>query len=328
MRQALLLVTAIVVPLLAAGAVAQAAEHESVPAITDPAQAGPDFAIQGEYVGTKGKAKLGVQVIAFGDGKFRAVVLPGGLPGDGWIGKDSIESEGTAANGKVTFAGLGEIVGDTLTGKSGDDAVELKKVMRVSPTMGAKSPAGALVLFDGSNIDAWDGKGKIETIAGEKLLACGPETKRNFTSYQLHLEFRTPFKPKGQGQDRGNSGVYIHHTYEIQILDSFGLKPEKNYAGALYTVVAPSINMCFPPLSWQTYDIDFQGPKFDNAGKKTGNARVTVKLNNVIVLDNLEIESGTGANKKKPETPAGGPLWLQDHGNPVFFRNVWLLEKK
>jgi hypothetical protein len=86
--------------------------------------------------------------------------------------------------------------------------------------------------------------------------------------------------------------------------------------------------MCFPPLSWQTYDIDFSGPKFDAGGKKTGNARVTVKLNNVAVQNDLEIESGTGANKKKAETPAGGPLWLQDHGNPVFFRNVWLLEKK
>jgi hypothetical protein len=85
--------------------------------------------------------------------------------------------------------------------------------------------------------------------------------------------------------------------------------------------------MCLPPLAWQTYDIDFQGPKFDTAGKKTGNAMVTVRLNGVLVQEKLEIEHGTGANKAKPETPAGGPLWLQDHQNPVFFRNVWLLEK-
>lgn len=323
MRHAMLIAT-----LFAAFANGQAAERESVPAITDPAQAGPDYAIQGEYLADAKGGKVGVQVIAYGDGKFHAVVLSGGLPGDGWNGKDSTEADGTGADGKAGFGALGAIAGDTFTGKLGETAFEAKKVMRVSPTLGAKPPAGAVVLFDGSNVDAWDGKGRVETIAGEKLLACGPETKRSFTSYQLHLEFRTPFKPKGQGQDRGNSGVYIHHTYEIQILDSFGLKSEKNYAGALYTVVAPSLNMCFPPLSWQTYDIDFGGPKFDAGGKKSANARVTVKLNNVIVQDNLEIESGTGANKKKAETPVGGPLWLQDHGNPVFFRNVWLLEKK
>lgn len=296
---------------------------------TDAAQAGPDFAVQGEYEGTAGTAKFAAQVIAQGDGAFHAVLYAGGLPGAGWDTKTSSDADGKAEGGKAIFTGAwsGSIADKVFTGKTDHgDAFTLKRVERQSPTMGEKPPKGAVVLFDGSNVDAWD-KGVIETIGGEKLLACGPETKRKFTSYQLHLEFRTPFKPKGQGQDRCNSGVYIHHTYEIQILDSFGLKPEKNYAGALYTVVAPSINMCLPPLSWQTYDIDFQGPKFDAAGKKTGNAVVTVRLNNVAVQDKLEIEHGTGANKAKAETPAGGPLWLQDHGNPVFFRNVWLLEK-
>jgi hypothetical protein len=174
----------------------------------------------------------------------------------------------------------------------------------------------------------WDDKAKIETIGGEKLLACGPETKRSFTSYNLHVEFRTPFKPTAKGQERGNSGVYIHHTYEFQVLDSFGLVPENNYTGSLYTMIPPLVNACFPPLTWQTYDIDFHGPQFDAAGMKKANASATVKLNGIVVQDKLDIPHGTGANKKRAETPQGGPLWLQDHQNPVYFRNVWLVETK
>jgi hypothetical protein len=185
-----------------------------------------------------------------------------------------------------------------------------------------------VVLFDGTNVDAWDDKAKIQTVAGEKVLSVGPETKAKFTSYQLHVEFRLPFKPTVKGQDRGNSGVYIHHTYEFQVLDSFGLVPKNNDIGALYTLVEPKVNACFPPLTWQTYDIDFTGPQFDAAGKKEKNARATVKLNGITVQDDLEIPHGTGANKKRPETPEGGPLWLQDHANQVVFRNIWLLPKK
>ncbi len=290
-------------------------------------KAGPDFAVQGEYAGTtKGGKKLGIQVIALGDASFRAVLLAGGLPGDGWDGKSRVEAEGKTADGKTSFGEHGSIANDEFTGSEGGDAFALKKVHRESPTMGAKPPAGAVVLFDGSNTDAWN-KGKIETVGGEKCLAFGAETKKNFTSYVLHVEFREPFKPFARSQERGNSGIYIHHTYEIQVLDSFGLKPEFNDIGSLYREVTPLLNMCFPPLSWQTYDIDWQGPGFDAAGKKTKNAQVTVKLNGVLVQDKLEVKSGTGANKTKPETPAGGPLWLQDHNNPVYFRNVWLQEK-
>lgn len=294
------------------------------------AEAGPDYAIQGEYVSEA--PALGVQVIAEGKGAFTAVVLAGGLPGAGWDGKSRQELKGQSSGTETAFtgdAGKATIKDGTLslTATDGKTAV-LKRTVRVSPTMGAKPPAGAIVLFDGTNLDAWDAKGRIETVEGEKLLASGPETKARFTSYRLHLEFRTPFKPQVKGQDRGNSGVYIHHTYEFQVLDSFGLVPANNYAGSLYTLVPPLVNACFPPLTWQTYDIDFTGPRFDAEGKKTGNARATVKLNDITVQDDLEIPHGTGANKNRAETPAGGPLWLQDHQNPVFFRNVWLLPKQ
>jgi hypothetical protein len=294
----------------------------------DPAQAGPDFAVQGEYAGTSGAAKLGAQVIALGDGVFKAALLPGGLPGDGYTGSGRKELDGKRGDAGTVFSGAGgsgTISGDRFTGTdAAGQAFTLTKVLRQSPTLGAKPPAGAVVLFDGGSTEAWNNGKKDE----RGNLMAGAETKRNFTSYQLHVEFLLPFKPFGKGQDRGNSGVYVHHTYEFQVLDSFGLEPEKNLTGSLYTVVAPKLNMCFPPLSWQTYDIDFTGPAFDAAGKKSANARVTVRLNGVVVQDDLEIERGTGANKNRAETPQGGPLWLQDHGNPVAFRNVWLVEKK
>jgi hypothetical protein len=215
------------------------------------AEAGPDYAVQGEYVSEN--PAFGVQVIAEGKGAFTAVILPGGLPGAGWDAKTRLELKGQTNGSETTFSGdagkaviaNGAVNLTTADGKS----VTLKKTMRISPTMGAKPPAGAVILFDGSNVDAWDDKGRIDTIEGEKLLAWGPKTKAKFTSYQLHLEFRTPFMPQARDQGRGNSGVYIHHTYEFQVLDAFGLVPEKNRTGALYTLVPPSVNACFPPPS-------------------------------------------------------------------------------
>jgi hypothetical protein len=294
------------------------------------AEAGPDYVVQGEYVSDS--PALGVQVVAEGKGAFTAVILAGGLPGSGWDGKTRQELKGQTNGNETSFsgdAGKAVIAAGALTLTTADGkAVTLKKTARVSPTIGAKPPAGAVILFDGSNVDAWDDKGRIDTIEGEKLLAWGPKTKAKFTSYQLHLEFRLPFMPQVKDQNRGNSGVYIHHTYEFQVLDAFGLVPEKNRTGALYTLVPPLVNACFPPLSWQTYDIDFSGPQFDTAGKKVKNARATVKLNGITVQDDLEIPHGTGANKTRAETPEGGILWLQDHSDPVYFRNVWLMPKK
>jgi hypothetical protein len=294
------------------------------------AEAGPDYVVQGEYVSDS--PALGVQVVAEGKGAFMAVILAGGLPGAGWDGKTRQELKGQTNGNETSFsgeAGKAVIAAGAMTITTADGkTVTLKKTTRVSPTIGAKPPAGAVILFDGSNVDAWDDKGRIDTIEGEKLLAWGPKTKAKFTSYQLHLEFRLPFMPQTKDQARANSGVYIHHTYEFQVLDAFGLVPEKNRTGALYTLVPPLVNACFPPLTWQTYDIDFSGPQFDDAGKKVKNARATVKLNGITVQDDLEIPHGTGANKNRAETPEGGILWLQDHSDPVYFRNVWLVPKK
>jgi hypothetical protein len=142
----------------------------------------------------------------------------------------------------------------------------------------------------------------------------------------MHLEFRTPYMPRARGQGRGNSGVYIQERYEVQVLDSFGLDGADNECGSLYKQRAPILNMSFPPLSWQTYDVDFTAPHFDATGKKTRNAHITVRHNGVIVQNDVEITSKTGAGAAEGPNPR--PIKLQDHGNPVHFRNIWIVEKR
>ena len=158
------------------------------------------------------------------------------------------------------------------------------------------------------------------------LLMAGCVGKQNFTNFEAHVEFLLPFKPLGRGQDRGNSGVYLQDRYEVQVLDSFGLKGEDNECGGFYTQHKPAVNMCLPPLTWQTYDIDFTAAKYDDAGKKIKNAVATVKHNGVTIHENFELKGPTPGSGKK-EDATGGPLQLQGHGNPVFYRNLWVLPK-
>jgi hypothetical protein len=199
----------------------------------------------------------------------------------------------------------------------------MKKTERHSPTQDAKPPKGAIVLFDGANADAWE-SGVVDE---RHLLAGGTKTKQLFQDFTLHLEFRTPFMPTARGQARGNSGVYLQNRYECQVLDSFGLTGESNECGGIYHLLKPRLNMCLPPLSWQTYDIDFTAAQYDAGGTKTRNAVVTLRHNGVIVHDHAEITGPTGGAGLK-ETPEPGPILLQNHGNPVFFRNIWIVEKK
>jgi hypothetical protein len=303
-------------------------------AITDPAQAGPDFAIQGEYQGEL-KApdqpealKVGAQVIALGDGKFHGVFFLGGLPGDGWErGAPQLEADGTTEEGKVVFigdAGSAEIVDGKLKvlDAGGNELTTLAKIERKSPTLGAKPPEGAKVLFDGTSADAWNG-GKI---VEDNLLAVGTKSKDEFGDFSAHLEFRTPFMPKSSGQARGNSGVYLQDRYEVQVLDSFGLEGANNECGGVYSVKEPAVNMCLPPLAWQTYDVDFTAARFEG-DKKVKNARLTVKHNGVTILDDVELPNLTPGGADS-EAPGKGPLMLQQHGNPVTYRNIWVVEKE
>lgn len=297
--------------------------QERKTAFLDAKSAGPDFAIQGEYTGTAGDQKYGAQVIAKGDGNFDAILLLGGLPGDGWDGKTRIKLSGTTENGLTRLTGDSAdaaIVDGRLSFNLKDLKADLKKVERTSPTLGARPPAEAKVLFDGKSVDAWN-PGKL---MDDGLMGVGTRTKEKYDSFTLHLEFRTPFMPYATGQARGNSGMYLQDQYECQILDSFGLEGLDNECGGIYKNARPKINMCYPPLSWQTYDVEFTGTKFDADGKVTAPGKVTIKHNGVTIHENLElaVTPGGGQNNQKP-----GALFLQDHGDPVRFRNIWIVAK-
>ena len=203
----------------------------------------------------------------------------------------------------------------------GEDYGQLEKVVRKSPTLGAKPPANATVIFDGSSVDGLNG-GKI--VEEDLLAATNVESKAKFGDHKLHVEFRTPFMPKSRGQGRGNSGVYVQSRYEVQVLDSFGLDGKDNECGGIYSVSEPAVNMCLPPLSWQTYDIDFTAARYDG-DKKVKNARITVRHNGVVIHDDIELPQGTPG--RHPEGPEDDAVFLQDHSNPVVFRNVWAVEK-
>ena len=299
---------------------------------TDPEKAAfenPAFLVQGEY--HKEGAAYGVQVVDLGDSKFEAYILEGGLPGAGWEpGKSRVRIEGG-----VIKTGDIELTGDKtkiaikkqqLTLQMEDkQALTLPRIERKSPTLGAKPPKGAVVLFDGSTADGWE-RGVMENGL---LKANHSMSKEKFKSFKAHIEFRTPYKPNARGQKRGNSGIYHHGRWETQVLDSFALEGKQNECGGIYSITKPKLNMCLPPLSWQTYDVDFTAATFNADGKRTAWPRITVKLNGVLIHDNVELNKDQtaaaplkGAIKDEP-----GPMFLQDHKNPVYFRNIWVLPK-
>jgi len=310
------------VPLSAAG-----------PKYTDPNQVDADFACQGEYTGKVGdeQTKIGVQVIAEGKGRFQAVGYLGGLPGDGWNKEKPFRAQGELKDGQVRFdSDKGSaVVKDgavTLYDADGNRVGELQNVVRTSPSLGAKPPAGAVVLFDGSpaSLDNWQGG----RMTDDGLLMEGTTSKQKFGDHQVHFEFRLAYQPEDRGQGRSNSGIYLQGRYEVQILDSFGLEGKNNECGGLYSVKDPDLNMCFPPLAWQTFDIDYTAARYDDQGKLVTNPRVTVRHNGVVVHENVELpgERSTTAAPVKPG-PEPGPIYLQNHGCPLRYRNIWVVEK-
>ena len=264
------------------------------------AKADPDFALQGEYV----DSTRGLQVIAMGDEEFQIVTYTSGLPGAGWDGKEKkrIDVDVDAAEALIS---------------------KFKRVDRKSPTLGAKPPSGAVVLFDGTKESLekhWKAGAKI---TDDGLLQQGCTSIDTFGDYALHLEFRTPFAPKARGQGRGNSGLYHQGRYETQVLDSFGLEGEMNETGGIYSIRKPDLNMCLPPLTWQTYDVEFTAARYDDDGKLVTNAKITVNLNGVVIHRDVELPKSTTAAPVKLG-PENGPIYLQDHGNPVRYRNIWV----
>ncbi len=304
--------------------------------VIDPQEAAkdPDFAFQGEYLGegrpAKGKPEtVGAQVIALGGGKFQAVIYRGGLPGQGWRrGDERFTMEGQRQQNFVRLEGRkmqGTIADGKLTLQSSEGAGKmlLERIERKSPTLGAKPPAGAVIIFDGTSEEGIVEKGHLTPM---QTLQAGFTTKEKFQDYTLHLEFRLSWMPEARGQGRSNSGVYLHDCYEIQVLDSFGLEGEHNECGGIYSIRRPDVNMCLPPMQWQTYDIDFTAPRYDATGKKVANARLTVRHNGVVIHDNLELEKGTPG--RQPEGPGPRPIHFQGHGNKVQYRNIWLVPKQ
>ena len=288
-----------------------------------------DFGIQGEYAGDG----TGLQLIALGEGKFEAYLLEGGLPGAGWEpGKPRQQLKGGKEGDAMTLKDdAGKITaviknGQTVLTDSEGAKKELKRIERSSPTLSAKPPGNAIILFGGSSTDKWE-NAKMEN---GHLTANGSTTLSRFQSYSLHLEFRTPYMPSARGQQRGNSGVYHSGRWETQILDSFGLEGRDNECGGIYSISKPRLNMCLPPLAWQTYDVEFTTAKFDQAGQRSAWPRITVKLNGVVVHENLELAKDftTSAPMSSPLSAPEGPIHLQNHNNPVVFRNIWIVPGK
>ncbi|MFG0296722.1 MAG: DUF1080 domain-containing protein [Maioricimonas sp. JB045] len=300
---------------------------------TDPANVDEDYYFQGEYRGWqrsqpshRSSRSVGLQVISRGEGNFEAVKYYDGLPGAGWRQDARYLLSGSRQADIVTFPGEQYdivIEGDQalIYAADGRLAGEMQKVYRVSPTLGASPPPGAIVLFDGTPTDRF----RNPKLTDDGLLLAGTETTDAYADFLLHGEFRIPYKPFARGQARGNSGFYLQRRYEIQVLDSFGLEGKFNECGALYKTRSPDVNMCLPPLQWQTYDIDFTAARFDDAGNKVSDARLTVWHNGVVIHDDIAIPNKTGAGK--PEGPEAIPTLLQDHGNPVVYQNIWLLPK-
>ena len=322
-----------------------------------------DFKYQGEYIGTlESGGKMGCQVVSLGAGVFQAVLYPGGLPGAGWDGKNRSIMDGklmgdevifTAASGKrahvaatrgrerkpsstrvslvTKFPPKGHksctaiIHGDKLKGEFDGEPFRLSKTIRKSPTLGQKPPPGALVLFDGTSKSEWS-RGMIN----EKFATLMPKgdlvTKRPFNNYSIHLEFMLPYQPDYRSQDRGNSGFYQVHDYEIQILDSFAMDGAHNECGGIYSHKGSDLNMCLPPLVWQTFDVEFANSVAKN-GKKVRNAMITVRHNGVLIHENFEIPGKSKYGARGSPEGAPGPIKLQDHREPLQFRNVWIVPR-
>ena len=284
---------------------------------------------------------LSAQIIAQGKGAYRAVISAD----IGELEPVRGEARGKRDGEKVAFKGTidvgpenggvlqvtGEISGAKFSGRffgENRGRFEMKKLLKVSPTLGAKPPEGAIVLFDGKDKTKWSKNGKDDTpnpwkvVEGAMEVARGKgsiQTKKQFRDFKLHLEFCLDFMPTARGQGRCNSGVYLPGGNEIQVLDSFGLKPSRHDCGAFYGQAAPLVNACLPPGEWQTYDVTFIAPRFDDKGERIENAIITVFHNGIKTHDQF--------HPRREGVPSGRIL-LQDHGNRLWYRNIWVVPLK
>ena len=226
--------------------------------------------------------------------------------------------------------GYGDLFGDRTHFK-------MTKSRKVSPILGMTAPENATILFDGNSLSAWKHNDDRDTVTwnlkddvletvsafwnnGENRkigLGGDIQTKKEFGDLHLHMEFRYPVESGKQGQGRGNSGLFLHGVGEIQILNSYALGGYWNECGSIYKKHPPKVNAAAPPLQWQTYDVDLKLPRYNAKGEKLTNAILTVRLNGIIIHNQLEIESNA----------AKVSIGLQDHINRLQYRNIWVLEK-
>ncbi len=312
-----------------------------------------------------------VQIVPMGGGRYVAPVITGFAKG----GEPLAILQGTGKDGVITFTGAPD--GWREDDKKEDDRerpwwaapkgssewkatlangvlnlhqpgkapVQLKQSEHVSPTLGAKPPAGAIVLLgpdmkdqsaldqewgafkggkaDGSCPWALEDGGVLRCVPGKKDVA----TRRVFGDCSYHVEFNLSFEPTNTRQNRSNSGIFIQERYETQVLDSYGQCGAFNQTGSLYREYKPLVNACLPPGRWQTYDVDFTAAKVED-GKVVKKATFTIRLNGILVQDQQTLDKCTGARSKRPLTNDPGPFLLQDHGHPVAYRNFWVVEKK
>ncbi len=236
----------------------------------------------------------------------------------------------------------GQAIGKELKGTiagSETGTFSLQKIpFQPSPTLGEKAAVGAVILFDGTHLKAWESKqatkdsiqwivtaaGALEVVSQRdgKKTKQDLRTKDDFGDYRLHLEFKLAHKPEATGQGRSNSGIIHLGVYETQILDSFGLYGRDNECGGIYKTREPDRNAGYPAGLWQTYDIAFKAPRFSSEGIKIADARMTVRLNGLLIHNDVAVPKPTGGGKET----ARGPIVLQDHGNPVQFRNIWVVK--
>ncbi len=223
------------------------------------------------------------------------------------------------------------LAGSVVTASQDSEAPKSESPRVVGPGEEGSAPSDAIVLFSGGDLSGWtkrDGSPAGWKVEGDAMLAVrgqGPVISEEvFQDVQLHLEFATPSPPTGNGQGRGNSGVYLQGRYEVQVLDSYGSETYPNgQCGAIYGHHAPLVNACREPGEWQTYDIVFRAARFDGDGAKAEDATITVFQNGVLIQDHATAPSPTAA-AMNGEGPTPGPLYLQDHGNPVRYRNIWM----
>lgn len=205
----------------------------------------------------------------------------------------------------------------------------------VTPAENNAPPSDAIVLFDGKNLEEWTSinnakaEWKVEDDCMTVIKGKGNiKTKRKFGDIQLHLEWRSPEIIESEGQGRGNSGVFFQERYEVQVLDNYKNKTYSNgQAGSIYKQYIPLVNACKEPGEWQTYDIIYTAPKFNKDGIKVSSAFLTVIHNGVLVQNHVEVK-GTTEYIGQPKNEAHGKasIMLQDHSNPVSYRNIWVRE--